>query len=49
MVNAQLIIVILLITGAVLYILKSMYKSAKGHTCEQGSCKCSNKKVETGN
>lgn len=49
MVNAQLIIVILLIAGAVLYILKSMYKSANGHTCEQANCKCSNKKVEPGN
>lgn len=49
MVNAQLIIVILLVTGAVLYVLKNIYKSAKGHTCEQGNCKCSNKKVRPAN
>ncbi|MES2779703.1 MAG: FeoB-associated Cys-rich membrane protein [Bacteroidota bacterium] len=41
--NIQVVIVILIIIVAVAYVARSMYKSAKGHACETGSCGCDTK------
>ncbi len=38
--NIQVIIVALIIIAAVAYVARSIYKSAKGHACETGSCGC---------
>ncbi len=38
--NTQAIIVALIITAAVIYVARSIYKSAKGHSCETGACGC---------
>jgi hypothetical protein len=38
--DTQTIIVVLIITAAVIYVARSIYKSAKGHSCETGSCGC---------
>lgn len=38
--NIQVIIVGMIVTAAVAYVAQSIYKSAKGHTCETGSCGC---------
>jgi hypothetical protein len=43
--NAQLIIVIVLLALAVFYISRTIYKSARGNACEMGSCKCEGKAV----
>jgi hypothetical protein len=38
--NTQTIIVALIIIAAAIYVVRSIYKSAKGHSCETGSCGC---------
>jgi hypothetical protein len=41
--NTQTIIVILIVTAAVIYVIRNMYKSAKGNACETGNCGCGKK------
>jgi hypothetical protein len=38
--DIQIIIVGIIIAAAVIYVARSIYKSAKGHSCESGSCGC---------
>lgn len=44
--DTQTIIVILIVTSAVIYVARSMYKSAKGHACESGNCGCDSAKLK---
>ena len=36
--DAQLIIVVAIVLGAAVYLGRTLFKSAKGHTCESGKC-----------
>jgi hypothetical protein len=38
--DIQTLIVALIIAAAVAYVARSMYKSAKGKSCESGDCGC---------
>lgn len=38
--SIQVIIVALIVVAAIVYVARSMYKSAKGHACETGACGC---------
>lgn len=37
----QYVIVGLLVLASVIYLVRSMMRSAKGHACEGGNCNCS--------
>jgi hypothetical protein len=41
--DIQTLIVALIIAAAVAYVARSMYKSAKGKSCETGTCGCDSK------
>jgi hypothetical protein len=36
--DAQLIIVIAILLGAAVYLVRTLFRSAKGHSCESGKC-----------
>lgn len=38
--DIQVAIVTLILIAAIVYVARSMYKSAKGHACETGNCGC---------
>ena len=38
--DIQVAIVTLIVIAAILYVARSIYKSAKGHACETGNCGC---------
>ncbi|MFI5221723.1 MAG: FeoB-associated Cys-rich membrane protein [Bacteroidia bacterium] len=38
--KTQYIIITIIILSAVFYIARTIYKNAKGHSCESGNCKC---------
>ena len=38
--DIQVAIVTLIIIAAIVYVARSIYKSAKGHACETGNCGC---------
>lgn len=47
--QVQLIIVALMVLAAGWYLVKSILKSAKGHSCESGSCGCDKPKPKIQN
>jgi hypothetical protein len=36
--DAQLIVVVAIVLGAVVYLGRKLFKSANGHSCESGKC-----------
>ncbi|MEI6509249.1 MAG: FeoB-associated Cys-rich membrane protein [Bacteroidota bacterium] len=44
--NIQIIIVGILIAAAAFYVVRTIYKSTKGHSCETGSCKHVSKSIK---
>ena len=36
--DAQLIIVVAIVLGAAVYLGRTLFRSAKGHSCESGKC-----------
>ena len=43
--DSQLIIVFIILIAATGYVVRSIYKNAKGHSCETGNCKCEGKRI----
>jgi FeoB-associated Cys-rich membrane protein len=41
--DIQIVIVVLIVVAAVVYVARSIYRSAKGHACETGNCGCDSK------
>jgi hypothetical protein len=42
--DVQVIIVAVIVVAAVIYVARSIFKSAKGNACETGSCGCAPEK-----